>query len=108
VHIIAPQKTLIIAPQKTLIIGIDVAKDDLVMVARNADATFRTTRTVANDKRGFAALARWTRMLARQQHLTTIHAGLEATGMGYRRRQASSSSAVHPISSTMPSEGLNM
>lgn len=69
------------APQKTLIVGIDVAKDELVMMARNADATFRATRTVTNDKRGFAALVRWVRSLARQQHLTTIHAGLESTGM---------------------------
>jgi transposase len=72
-------------PHKALIIGIDVAQDELVMVACNADATLHVTRTVANHKRGFATLVRWARTVARQGQLDTIHAALEATGVyGYQ------------------------
>ena len=64
-------------PQPDLFVGIDVAKDDLVVHLHPVGTCWR----VANDKAGLAALGR---KLVRLADTTTVRIGFEASG-GYER-----------------------
>lgn len=67
-------------PQPDLFVGIDVARNELVVHLHPADTCWR----VANDKTGLAALAR---KLTRLAHGAGLRVGFEASG-GYERKLA--------------------